>query len=226
MARPKRRTDEDNGSPEGTESESGRPSGSDIGPEIGDSPETGGTETGGTETGGTETGGTETGGTETGGTETGRAEKPRKPKSARYKTGGGQTEKAIPAHLKALAVQVQGFHLIAAQLTGFSELVISEDESRAVAGAIDAIAREYKIKISSKYGAILNAGITLTLVYAPRVASIAMAVKARKAQEAQSKKEAEMAVVSREDRPLVPPANPEPGSSGGTLGFMSHDPGL
>lgn len=99
-------------------------------------------------------------------------------------------------------MQIVGLHQIVGSLLGLPELFISPEEGTAVAQVVIDISREYKIKIDHKYTILINAGLVLSMIYAPRVGQIVMrkreAVKKQKEQQVQR----EQAVADREDRPV------------------------
>lgn len=80
------------------------------------------------------------------------------------------------------AKQVQGIHVMAAQLSGFAEFQISDPESSMLADAIINTSQEYGLSLSGKTGALLQLLGTAAIIYIPRFSVINQKVKARKAQ--------------------------------------------
>ncbi len=131
------------------------------------------------------------------------------------KTGGKKPK--IPPSLTVLARQVQGAHLIISQMGGLPELVISEEEATAIAQVITDVSREYRIKLNSKYTVLIQAGLTLAVIYGPRGYAIGQRIKAQKSEQLARQKVAEKTVETREDRPVIFSPEPPPNNNGQVL---------
>ena len=79
-----------------------------------------------------------------------------------------------------LSKQVQGIHMMAAQLSGFQELAISEAESLMLADAIINTSHEYGLSLSGKTGALLQLVGTAAIIYIPRFSIINQKIKVEK----------------------------------------------
>ena len=80
-----------------------------------------------------------------------------------------------------MARQVQGIHMMAAQLSGFGEFQISEPEAVMLSDAIINTSNEYGLSLSGKTGALIQLIGTAAIIYLPRFAVINAKIKAKKA---------------------------------------------
>lgn len=71
-----------------------------------------------------------------------------------------------------LAKQILGLHLIAAQLSGFNELQISEVESVMLTESIVVVSEEYGLSLDGKTGAAIQLAGTAAMIYLPRFLAI------------------------------------------------------
>ncbi len=72
----------------------------------------------------------------------------------------------------ALARQLQGLHLAAAQITQLGELMVSEAESLMLADALVNISEQYGLELTGKTGALVQLLGTAALIYLPRFHAI------------------------------------------------------
>ena len=80
-----------------------------------------------------------------------------------------------------LAKQLQGIHMMAAQVTQLGELMISDQESAMLADALVNISAEYGLELSGKTGATIQLLGTAAMIYLPRFHVISQKVKTAKA---------------------------------------------
>lgn len=99
-------------------------------------------------------------------------------KRGRPKKSEGYTDESRARFAK----QVQGLHIMAAQLTGFGEFQISDPEAAMLADALINTSQEYGLSLSGKTGAMLQLLGTAAMIYVPRFAIINQKIKAKKAQ--------------------------------------------
>ena len=77
-----------------------------------------------------------------------------------------------------LAGQIQGLHMIAAEMTGVPIFALSEKESKMLAASVIKIAGEYNLAMSGKTGAMIQLIGVCAMIYVPRL----IALKKMKAQ--------------------------------------------
>ncbi len=83
-------------------------------------------------------------------------------------------------NVKLMGKQICGVHMIAAQVTGLGELMISEDEGYALASSIVLVAEQYDLSIDGKTGASLQLLFTAAMIYGPRALVIRSKMNAPK----------------------------------------------
>ncbi len=110
-----------------------------------------------------------------------RGRPPKDPNAVKTEKIGKDTGPAVKARRKAtydpvlLAKQLQGLHLMAAQMTGLAEVQISSDESMMLANSVIGVSEQYDLSIDGKTGAAIQLLATAAMIYLPRV----LAIKAR-----------------------------------------------
>jgi hypothetical protein len=82
-----------------------------------------------------------------------------------------------------LAKTLQGLHVMIAMTLALPEMVITAEESKMQADAIQAVMNEYEIPISPATQALVNLAFVSFAVYAPRIQAIKTRVKAEKTEE-------------------------------------------
>lgn len=73
---------------------------------------------------------------------------------------------------EGLAQQIQGLHLIAAQMTGQQIFAISDGEAKMLASAVIRTAGEYNLAMSGKTGALVQLIGVCAVIYVPRLMAI------------------------------------------------------
>jgi len=71
-----------------------------------------------------------------------------------------------------LAQQIQGLHMIAAQMTGQPIFALSEGESKMLAASVIRMAGEYNLAMSGKTGALVQLLGVCAVIYVPKLVAI------------------------------------------------------
>ena len=70
--------------------------------------------------------------------------------------------------IAGLAKQIEGIHMLAAQISGIPEAVLSPADSTALASAVVGVCAQYDLSIDGKTGALLQLLGTASVIYIPR----------------------------------------------------------
>ncbi len=70
--------------------------------------------------------------------------------------------------ISSLAKQIEGIHMLASQISGIPEVVLSSDDSMALAGSVMVVCSQYNLSIDGKTGALLQLLGTASVIYIPR----------------------------------------------------------
>jgi hypothetical protein len=98
------------------------------------------------------------------------------------KRGRPRGKKAEPIDANVLAQQMQGLHLIAAQITGLTELQLSDQEAIILSNSVVAVCEEYGLSMGGKTGALLQLLAAAGMIYLPRLVVVKKRVALAKAQ--------------------------------------------
>lgn len=85
-----------------------------------------------------------------------------------YKKRAPKVDASGAIDAQALGRQIQGIHILAAQITGIEEIILSEGESTELAKSVLSVCAEYDLSIDGKTGAALQLLATAAMLYIPR----------------------------------------------------------
>jgi hypothetical protein len=93
-------------------------------------------------------------------------EKPKRTYNRKKKAGG--VDVFSPEAISNLSKQIEGLHIIGAQMSGIPEIALSGADSQALAMSIIAVCSQYDLSIDGKTGALLQLLGTTSFIYLPR----------------------------------------------------------
>lgn len=93
-----------------------------------------------------------------------------KPKRTYNKRGKKSAAMDIltPESIANLAKQIEGLHILGAQISGIPEIMLSSADSQALATSVLAVCSQYDLSIDGKTGALLQLLGTVSIIYVPR----------------------------------------------------------
>lgn len=110
-----------------------------------------------------------------------RKKRGRKPGQQNKPKDGGAAQKE-KLDIELLARQIGAFHATIAILSGRQEILLSDDENKLLATAIDGVLQHYAVSVPPKITSMINLIATCALIYIPRMALIASIKQAEKKQ--------------------------------------------
>ena len=83
--------------------------------------------------------------------------------------GRKERSKKEGTNLIGLKLQLLNLHFTLALVTGFNELVLTEEEAEMLAIAVDGFIQEFGITFTSKVAVAVNLAVTMLSIYVPRI---------------------------------------------------------
>lgn len=83
--------------------------------------------------------------------------------------GRKERSKKEGTNLAGLKLQLLNLHFTLALVTGFNELVLTDEEAEMLAIAVDGFIQEFGITFTSKVAVAVNLAVTMLTIYVPRV---------------------------------------------------------
>lgn len=86
--------------------------------------------------------------------------------------GKGKEEDTANISIEELAMQLQGFHLVLATITGWNELLLNDKEALLLAKSLSDVIRTFGIVVVSKFTVMLNFVFTCAIIYIPKLQKV------------------------------------------------------
>lgn len=90
----------------------------------------------------------------------------------RKRKGKGKEEDTANISIEELAMQLQGFHLVLATITGWNELLLNDKEALLLAKSLSDVIRTFGIVVVSKFTVMLNFVFTCAIIYIPKLQKV------------------------------------------------------